>query len=199
MIKGGFAKDKLKILCNFLDNEKIELIQSIKDDIKEDAFCYIGRLSEEKGIKNLLEVASQLPYKLYIAGDGPLKEIMEKEYSSNTIEFLGHQDKTEIITLLKKVHFSIIPSIWYENNPLSVIESLCSGTPVLGSNMGGIPELLTDEYSEIYNGNDNKELKSKIELMFSKNIDSDALSKASIERFSADKYYENLMRIYCNE
>ena len=197
MEKAGFAKNKLKVLCNFIEAEKVELIKSVNKVIKEEAFCYIGRLSEEKGINNLLEVASQLPYKLYIAGDGPLKDVLNRKYASNKIIFLGHQNKIEIINLFKKVHFSVIPSIWYENNPLSVIESLCSGTPVLGSNMGGIPELLTDEFSEIYNAYDCNELKSKIKSMFSKKIDSEALSSTSIKRFSANRYYDDIMKIYC--
>ena len=97
---------------------------------KRQAYVYLGRLSKEKGIEELLKVAEQLPYKLYIAGRGPLEDILKQKYSSDNIKFVGHLSAEKIIKLFKKVQFSVIPSICYENNPLSAIESLCCGTPV---------------------------------------------------------------------
>ena len=111
----------------------------------------MGRLSEEKGVDALLKAAIQLPYKLYIAGRGPLENYLQQNYVSPNIVFLGQLSAEAVIHLLKKVQFSIIPSICYENNPLGVIESLCCGTPVLGRNIGGIPELLkTNTYNRLF-------------------------------------------------
>ena len=195
MEQGGFDKDQLTVLCNFLEDEKSKFIQSIQVEESEESYCYIGRLSQEKGVENLLKVASQMPYKLYIAGDGPMKEQLVAQYASENIIFLGHLGKSEIVKLLKLVSFSVIPSICYENNPLSVIESLCCGTPVLGANTGGIPELLNDEISETYQYNDLNQLKNKIKDLFikSKNIDRKNLSLFSLNRFSSSIYYENLL------
>ena len=91
----------------------------------------------------------------------------------------------------------VIPSICYDNNPLSVIESLCCGTPVLGSNIGGIPELLTDEYSEIFNIGDEDGFKQSISSLFAKSIDCAKLSSESLERFSSDAHYEKILATYC--
>lgn len=73
---------------------------------------------------------------MYIAGTGPLENELKKKYNVSNIQFLGQLDYREVISLLKRVRFSVMPSACYENNPLSVIESLCCGTPVLGSKMG---------------------------------------------------------------
>lgn len=197
MISGGYPKEKLTTLCNFIDNEKLRLIHST-DRNKEEAYCYIGRLSKEKGVEALLAIAATLPYKLYIAGDGPLAKELKEKYASANIHFVGKLPYESVIAMLKNVYFSVLPSAWYENNPLSVIESLCCGTPVLGSSMGGIPELLTDSYSELFALNNEKELRTKIIQMFEKckEIDSEQLSQASISRFSDEKHYRQLMHIY---
>lgn len=80
-------------------------------------YCFIGRISQEKGIKTLLEIADNLPYKLIIAGNGPLLETLKKEYASEKITFTGHLSTQEVADLLGKAKASIIPSEWYENNP----------------------------------------------------------------------------------
>lgn len=196
MIRGQFPKAKMNILCNFITDEKIELIRSIKKERKQ-TYCYIGRLSEEKGIKELLSVATKLPYKLFVVGTGPLADSLIKEYSSNeNIRFLGHLNFCDIVKLLKEVTFSVIPSIWYENNPLSAIESLCCGTPVLGADIGGIPELLTDEYSKLFFVRDLEDLNLKIVEMFEtcSNINNNKLSEQSFTRFSEEKHYSQLIQ-----
>lgn len=198
MQAGGYPTQKLKVICNFIDDDKIRIISSIQLKEREDAYCYVGRLSNEKGVKPLLSIASALPHKLYIAGTGPLENELYTKYNSPNIHFLGQLDYKGVISLLAKVRFSIMPSACYENNPLSVIESLCCGTPVLGSNMGGIPELLSDKYSQLFALNDKIDLKNKIIEMFEKckMIDNSSLAKASISRFSSDTYYSEIMKIY---
>ena len=195
MSQGGFAADKMEVICNFIVDAKTDLIKSVEAE-KESSYCYVGRLSNEKGIRQLLKVASELSYKLYIAGTGPLEAELKEKYSSENITFVGHLDNKGIIELMKKSKFMIIPSICYDNNPLSVIESLCCGTPVLGAHIGGIPELLTDEYSESYQLNNEKELADKIATMFSKEIDNKSLSEKSMKRFSSENYYDKLIAVY---
>lgn len=196
---GGYSYNQFKVLCNFIDDKKVNLISTIQHKQREQAFCYIGRLSTEKGIESLLSVASSLPYTLYIAGNGPLRNELEKKYNTPNIHFLGQLNSSEIVSLLKRVFFSIIPSTCYENNPLSVIESLCCGTPVLGSNIGGIPELLlSNNYNELFLLNNNNDLKNKIFKMFEKCslIDNEQLAHTSIIRFSSTIYYHEIMNIY---
>ncbi len=187
MVQGGFDKLKLQTLCNFIDVDKCA-----KDSYeKDDYYCFVGRLSHEKGAKTLIEVANELPYKLKVIGGGPLMEELMSA-SCRNIEFVGFKEWNEIKKLVGRARFSVIPSEWYENNPLSVIEALCLGTPVLGANIGGIPEL-TDYTFESGNVED---LKTKVEMMWNATFDYKKLASESMARYDAESYYRQIMEIY---
>lgn len=197
MEQSGYNKNRIRVLCNFIDFKKHSNIHKLKPKAREKTYCYIGRLSEEKGINQLLSVASSLPYKLYVAGKGPLKDSLEKKYSCNNIIFLGELTTDEIYNLLSTVQYSVMPSVWYENNPLSVIESLCMGTPVLGANIGGIPELIDNENGLLFTPNDLNDLREKIVSLFNKCVFcNDKIQATSLKKFSSENYYNKLMEIY---
>ena len=187
MAIGGFDKLKLQTLCNFIDADKC-----VKDSYeKDDYYCFVGRLSHEKGAKTLIEAANKLPYKFKIIGGGPLMDELKAEAKDN-VEFVGFKQWEDIKQLVGKARFSVIPSEWYENNPLSVIEALCLGTPVLGADIGGIPEL-TDYTFESGNVED---LKAKIEMMWNATFDYKKLASESMARYGAESYYRQIMEFY---
>lgn len=193
MQQGGFNQLKIHVLCNFIDIEK-----TLKKEYnKGDYYCYIGRLSHEKGVATLIEVARQLPYKLKVIGGGPLMENLKDLAIGTNIEFLGHKKWEEIKDLVGNARFSVIPSEWYENNPLSVIEAQCLGTPVLGARIGGIPELIEEGISGmLFEAKNTVDLKQKIEAMFTHKFDYEVLAKNSQQRYSSTAYYKQLMDIY---
>jgi glycosyltransferase involved in cell wall biosynthesis len=111
-------------------------------------FIYLGRLSYEKGLNTLILAFSQLKdIKLKIIGTGPqetfLKEAVLKTGTDN-IEFAGFKSGDELKSIISQASFNIVPSEWWENNPLSIIESYSVGVPVIGANVGGIPEIIVD-------------------------------------------------------
>lgn len=197
MVQGGFSKSKMQTLCNFIDVEKCKFSSTDgTDDVellpkKEEYYCFIGRLSHEKGAKTLIEAANQLPYKLVIIGGGPLMDEL-KSVAHTNIEFVGFKQWNDIKQLVGKACFSVIPSEWYENNPLSVIEAQCLGTPVLGANIGGIPELTDYTFSS---GNI-ADLKTKIEKMWNSKFDYQQIASDSQHRYDAETYYDKLINIY---
>ncbi len=200
MVQGGFSKSKMQTLCNFIDVEKCKFSSTdgtdYTDDVellpkKEDYYCFIGRLSHEKGAKTLIEAANQLPYKLVIIGGGPLMDEL-KSVAHTNIEFVGFKQWNDIKQLVGKARFSVIPSEWYENNPLSVIEAQCLGTPVLGANIGGIPELTDYTFSS---GNI-ADLKTKIEKMWNSEFDYQQIASDAQHRYDAETYYDKLINIY---
>lgn len=200
MVQGGFSKSKMQTLCNFIDVEKCKFSSTdgtdYTDDVellpkKEDYYCFIGRLSHEKGAKTLIEAANQLPYKLVIIGGGPLMDEL-KSVAHTNIEFVGFKQWDDIKQLVGKARFSVIPSEWYENNPLSVIEAQCLGTPVLGANIGGIPELTDYTFSS---GNI-ADLKTKIEKMWNSEFDYQQIASDAQHRYDAETYYDKLINIY---
>lgn len=196
MAQGGFKKEKLKALCNFIDIEKCKKPSYTE---KEDYYCFIGRLSHEKGVKTLVEAARQLPYQLKIIGGGPLNEELktENEKRNGNIEFVGFKQWDEIKELVGKARFSVIPSEWYENNPLSVIEAQCLGTPVLGACIGGIPELITEGVTGMcFESRNVQDLKEKIQTMFETQFDYTDIARFSQEKYSAEKYYPQIIEYY---
>lgn len=195
MAQGGFRKDKLKVLCNFIDIEKCR-----KDNYaKNDYYCYVGRLSHEKGVGTLVEAAARLPYKLKIIGGGPLLEqfkIKNEELKGN-VEFLGFRQWDDIKDIVGKARFTVIPSEWYENNPLSVIEAECLGTPVLGARIGGIPELIDEDVNGMtFESGNVDDLAKKIKAMYNADFDYKAIADAAMKRYNAESYYGEIMKCY---
>ena len=194
MEQGGFNPDKLKTLCNFIDVEKCKKDNYIKDEY----YCFIGRLSHEKGIKTLITAANQLPYKLIIIGGGPLEVEMRKLAHPN-IEFVGFKQWDEIKEIAGKAKFSVIPSECYENNPLSVIEAQCLGTPVLGTRIGGIPELIEENITGMtFESKNVEDLKEKIHSMFETSFNYKDIAEKSQKKYNAENYYNEIMNIYNN-
>ncbi|MCC5647821.1 glycosyltransferase [Nostoc sp. CHAB 5824] len=106
-------------------------------------FLYFGRLSHEKGLKNLLETFAQTELPLTIVGDGPLADyVVDFSRRSSNIKSLGPKSYPELGELISSSRFCIVPSVWYENNPLAVIEAFALGTPVLASDIGGLSEMV---------------------------------------------------------
>ncbi len=192
MIQGGFDRGKLHTLCNFIDVEKC----ADAAYLKKDYYCYIGRISHEKGIKTLIDAANRLPYKLVIIGKGPLDAEMKKLAGPN-VEFAGFKQWNEIKRIVSQARFCVIPSESYENNPLSVIESQCLGTPVLGAQIGGIPELIQEEFNGLYfRSRDTDDLTAKIQAMYDAPFDHAAIALEAKKRYNSETYYKQLIQLY---
>ena len=137
VVKGGYMPDKFRVLCNFIDLEKV------KNPCfeKKGHYVYLGRVDEVKGVRTLCHVAVQLEQKLVVIGGGDLLDELQKQYAHNAnIEFMGQMQWNDFRPILESARFMVLPAEWSENNPLTVIESQSLGTPVLGARIGGIPE-----------------------------------------------------------
>jgi len=109
---------------------------------KKDYVLYFGRYSCEKGVHTLIDAAKKLPNISFVcAGRGDHAEQMK---DVPNIKDVGFQTGDDLVRLITEAKFSVCPSEWYENCPLSVMESQKYGTPVIGARIGGIPELVLD-------------------------------------------------------
>ena len=207
-VEGGYKPEKFRVLCNFIDVTKVPEV-SQKTLIKEDYYVYLGRVNEVKGVRTLCKAAAQLDKKLIVIGDGELLPELKETYKNcSHIDFKGLMQWEEFMPILQKARFMVLPAEWSENNPLTVIESQSLGTPVLGANIGGVPELieslsptLPQREGVVPNGmtftsGDVEDLKDKILKMFDHEFDYDAIAKNAIERYSSKAYYEKLMKYY---
>ncbi len=132
----------------------------------ERSVVFFGRLSHEKGITTLIEAIRGLDIKLKIMGDGPLKEAlfaMVKEEKIRNVLFLGYKSGDDLKDEIHRSMFVVIPSEWYENNPLSALEAFALAKPVIGARIGGIPELVQDNVTgSTFESGNASDLRSKI-------------------------------------
>ena len=104
-------------------------------------FVYVGRLSVEKGVDMLIEAWRSVAAPLLIVGEGPDLPRLRAAASPN-VSFAGWMERNEVSRALASASAAIVPSIWYENCPMSVIEAFAHGTPVLASNIGALGEMV---------------------------------------------------------
>ena len=111
---------------------------------------------------------------------------------------MGFQPWSIIKEKLSKSAFLVIPSQWYENNPLTIIEALALGTPVLGADIGGIPELIQDKINGMtFPSRNEKQLTADIQYMLNfKKWDYQQIQSDAKIKFSSDNYYTALMQLY---
>lgn len=131
---------------------------------------YFGRISEEKGIDVLIDAARLSPkLKFKIVGDGPLLEhfkLVTRRDGLQNIEFMGFQTGKELEKLQQQATIVCLPSVCYENYPLSILEAKARGKVVIASNSGGIPELLPGEY--LFERGNSLDLAKKLKIWYGK-------------------------------
>ncbi len=140
----GFDPGKIVVKDNALPDCVVE---SVKNTDK-DYFLFMGRITAEKGIRFLTEYFMEHPeLNLVVAGTGPiLDELKQISHSHVNITFSGFADGTKKDELLNGAKALIVPSLWYENYPMTVVEAMRNGTPVIASDIGGLSSIITDGY-----------------------------------------------------
>lgn len=184
-------RTKTITLHNFI--ERVEY----KDVQKKDYVLYFGRFSVEKGIGTLTEVCRALPEIQFIfAGTGSLSD---KLSSIPNIKNVGFQTGEALERLIREARFSVYPSEWYENCPFSVMESQMYSTPVLGADIGGIPELIAvGKTGELFKSGDAEDMRSKIRSLWNdpKRLLDYTNGCRRIKFDTIDEYCEKLTKIY---
>lgn len=159
---------------------------------KENLVAYVGRLSEEKGIKLLSKAWQEIDYQLKIYGDGPL---------SNEIKNEGRHNHNECMELIAKSKFVIVPSICYECFPRTIVEAFSVGTPVLASNLGNMKHIIkNNETGLLFNPGNPEDLKNKAQYLIDNPKECERLGKNAYReyktKYTPEKNYERLMEIY---
>jgi glycosyltransferase involved in cell wall biosynthesis len=140
-VRGGIPAHKLHIKGNFLADDPGPGAHD------SDAFLFVGRLSDEKGVRVLLDGWAQLPAapRLRMAGDGPLRALVEQLATRNpAITYLGALPRERVLAEMQQARALIVPSLAQENSPLALLEAFATATPVLASDLQNL-RALTDE------------------------------------------------------
>ena len=133
-----YYKGKTKTIHNFINKEKFKNISGKTDSY----IVYVGRLSKEKGVEYIAETAKLLPqYNFVIAGSGPDEDVLK---GISNIKLAGFLTGDKLTELMGNAKLLLLPSVCYENCPLSILESHCMGVPVVTMNSGGMAELVKD-------------------------------------------------------
>ena len=167
---------------------------------------YAGRLSREKGILSLLKSIQDLDIQLKIVGDGPMRNEYERFVRENSLKdviFEGYKSGDELRDLFRGAAFVVFPSEWYENAPMTVLEAFAYGKPVIGSDIGGIPEMIINgETGFLFSPGDHQDLREKIQYLLSNPSLIETLGRKARKRveeeYNADLHYKRLMEIYNN-
>jgi glycosyltransferase involved in cell wall biosynthesis len=139
-VRGGLPADRLFVKPN-------TLLDPPAPGSGEGGYAlYIGRLTREKGVHTLIDAWKDAPLPLKVVGDGALRAELEQRAreSGAPVEFMGYRQKSEVYELLQAAQLLVIPSECYEGFPVTVLEGLASGTPMLVSRLGAMDELLTE-------------------------------------------------------
>jgi glycosyltransferase involved in cell wall biosynthesis len=197
----GWNGDKIEYIPNFIDTRLIST-----SNVNRGYSLYLGRLSREKGARTLLSALQDLRVKtnLIIAGDGPDRQAIQKMAAEKQLPvvFVGYLQGKELENILSGAKVIIMPSEWYENAPLSLLEAFAWGKPVIGSRIGGIPEMIEDGINgylfEPANADDLREKWTTfLNLPAEK---ADAMGRSARQKvelaYTAEAHYEKLIKVY---
>lgn len=140
-IAGGYPPERLVVKPNFIPLDPQDTAAS--GETRAGAL-FVGRLVAEKGVRTLIEAWRSLPdVPLTIAGDGPLRAELEASAPPH-VTFTGFVDSSRVRELMQQARALIMPSTWYEGFPVTLVEAMARGLPVLVSNLGSLAEVVSD-------------------------------------------------------
>ena len=218
LVEGGFDEGRVLCMQNFAKESVLQSAKCSVDgtDLANPYLLSFGRLSKEKGVDVLIDsfadAAPSLPnnLRLVIAGDGPERARLEEsaaslpEELSGQIEFVGFQSGNPLQRLIEGATLAVASSVWRENMPYSIVEAFASGTPVVGSDIGGIPELVVEgKTGFLAKPDDSKSLSEAIVRGFEMAHEAETYARLQqncrnyvLEHCSQDKYMKDLVALY---
>jgi glycosyltransferase involved in cell wall biosynthesis len=164
-------------------------------------FVYIGRLAPEKGVATLVRAAVAAGVRLKVAGTGPLDAELRALAEGTDVEFLGYRSGNDLWDLVRESRAVVLPSEWYENAPMSLLEAYALGKPVIGADIGGIPELVRPDTGFLFPSGDVQALGERLAHM-AKLDDSriEAMGRAGRDLvardFNAARYLRSMQELY---
>ncbi|MFH0856804.1 MAG: glycosyltransferase family 4 protein, partial [bacterium] len=200
-VRFGVPEKKIKVIYNFIDTDG--KFFAANNQAEEKYLLYFGRLSHEKGVDNLLEAMAKIGgnLKLKIAGSGAEFKKLEdkiKRLGLDRVELLGQKFGQELINLIVDAKAVIIPSIWNENMPFSMLEAMAEGKVVIASRTGGIGEIIRDkENGFLFKYGNIDELAEKIQDL--DKFDLNKIGQAAIKRvmeLNETAHYRDIMEVY---
>jgi glycosyltransferase involved in cell wall biosynthesis len=198
-VEWGWPRDKFAYIPNYVSVDRFEPAYA-----PGDYFLYFGRLAVEKGVATLLRAAAATGTTIKIAGTGP-EEVRLRALAADLgahADFLGYLSGAPLHRLIAGARAVVLPSEWYENAPMCVLESYALGKPVIGADIGGIPEMINHgETGWLFeSGNTHalgQVLREAVALPGTAVSDMGRAARAMVaSRFSQERYVESILQLY---
>jgi glycosyltransferase involved in cell wall biosynthesis len=201
LVEWGFDAARFEYVPNFVDTEAVQ-----PRFAPGTRFVYFGRLSPEKGLVTLLYAAARARVGMDLVGTGPQTAELETlaKSAGTDVRFLGYQSGAALEAAIGSARAVVVPSEWYENAPLSVLEAAALGKPLIVANIGGLPELVSDgETGWIFEARSIDALADRLaSAAAAPNAVLEAMGRAARERvardFSPRRYRDDIRRVYSN-
>jgi len=201
---GGYGHKPIVCVPSFYPAPK-----DLNGQVEDDYILYFGRIAPEKGLATLVQAFAQAGrgYRLLVAGadvDGETDRLRRLAVNAGScaIEFAGPQDREDLDELVRRCLFTVIPSQWAENSPMSVLEAFAHGKPVIGSDIGGIPEQIQHGTGFLFPPGDAQALAERMRVLFGdpelrRQMGQAARQRAGAE-FGPERHCERLERVFAN-
>jgi len=195
-VEFGWPSEKISVLYNPFDST----LETKKDLKRKNYLLYFGRLSKEKGIDVLLNALKSTNESLKIVGSGSYENQLKKlaKEKNLNVEFLGFKEGDDLISIISEAKAVIIPSIWWENMPLNMLEALSLEKPVIASSTGGMPEIIKEgENGLLFKPGSVSELREKIKKLNQLDLDKmGKKAKESVKHLNEDSNLKAIEEIY---
>jgi glycosyltransferase involved in cell wall biosynthesis len=198
-LEAGISEKKLVHIPNFIN------VKNLEPDYELGGYIlFVGRLSQEKGVLTLIKAVKGLDIELKIVGDGPIREEYEnyiRNESITNVTFEGYRVGEKLKNLYKNAAFVVFPSECYEVFGLIAVEAFAHGKPVIGSNIGAIPEIIINEKTGLlFEPGNYNELREKIKSLLTNTALITQMSKDArkmVEKeYNTELHYKRLMEVY---
>lgn len=198
-VEWGWPRERFTHVPNFVDTTVLQPGREAGD-----AFVYFGRLAPEKGLRTLIRAAAKARAKVRIVGTGPEEESSREltRALGADVEFLGYRSGAELHAIVRAARAVVLPSEWYENAPMTLLEAYALGRPVIGADIGGIPELIRHgETGAIVRSGDADALAAELDAMRSRPdaqvVAMGCAGRDWVEReFTPTLYVQRLLALY---
>jgi len=197
-VQGGIPDDRIVVKPHFVNRDPDS------DRNHGEFFLFVGRLDETKGVNVLLRawIDYGLEMPLKIIGSGPLTPAVKRAAAEeNSIEYLGQLPQESVQYYMRSAYALVFPSVWFEPFGLVMVEAMASGVPVIASRLGGTPEIIEDMTTgRLFVPGDANDLAANVRWLWAERAERQRMANAARlryqERYSADRNYEQLWKIY---
>lgn len=207
IVLSQFAKNKLEqtgvpaeqiiVKPNFITNDNISEMPA-----KKERAVFIGRLSFEKGLINLINDWVDIDYPLYIIGNGPLEnKVKELSKLNKNITLLGNMENKKVKEFLAESSFLVFPSTLYEGMPITILEAMSVGVPVIATNLGPRAEIISNGNTGfLYENGEKDDFNKKVNIFIENKALRDKMGKAAkdgyLKKYTSEVNLKLLVDIY---